>query len=191
VAEWSLDHGFEAVEAVAIQPLAGSAGRDKAGVARVYESLQSTMWSTMRRKPVGGGAGGVLRLATLEAELQEEGAAAAGAPSQYEAPSVPGISGERESDSLQGMLSSMRLAAEVGRGDAAPAAAGAGAAEPSMGQEEEEDELDLGSLMSQMQAVRAAAVKGGMGDDERRERAAAMALRLLQLMGDGGPGDES
>lgn len=59
VREWCLDHGFEHVECAATSPLAGAHARDKAGVPRVLEALQSTPWSNMVRRRPGAAASGI------------------------------------------------------------------------------------------------------------------------------------
>jgi hypothetical protein len=52
--EWSLDHGFEVIDANCTAPEEGDDPRDKTGIPRVMEALESTMWSSMTMKPRGG-----------------------------------------------------------------------------------------------------------------------------------------
>ena len=60
--EWALDHGFEYVEANLTDPGHTSDVREKEGVLRVVEAMESTMWSQMkmltRAKPNLNASGG-------------------------------------------------------------------------------------------------------------------------------------
>lgn len=50
--DWALDHGFELVEANCTDHVAGGQStREKFGVPRVLEALESTMWPNLQRKP--------------------------------------------------------------------------------------------------------------------------------------------
>jgi hypothetical protein len=90
VQEWALDTGLEVVECCATQPHAGADKRDKTGVARVYEALQSTMWSNM----VMGGKGAATGSdrAGAGAPASRAGASTAGAAS-LPAPTAAGGGG--------------------------------------------------------------------------------------------------
>jgi hypothetical protein len=54
--EWSLDNGFEVIDANCTAPDEGDDPREKTGIPRVIEALESTMWSSMAMKPRGGGS---------------------------------------------------------------------------------------------------------------------------------------
>ncbi len=61
--EWCLDNGFEQVQTAGTSPFSGAGSRDKVGVPRVLEALQTTLWSTLERTTTaaaparGGGEG--------------------------------------------------------------------------------------------------------------------------------------
>ena len=196
VAEWALEAGFEHVQAAAVSPAAGGAGRDKAGVPRVLEALQCTMWSSMRRRetppPPPPAAAAASReeaaaapLTAGDASPGEGGAATtAAAPPTAAAPA----SSDDEEQRLRGLV-------RGARGVRPPRAAGDGSSGEVGGQredgdaaeeEEGEDRDDIERLMAEMQRVRDAAHgPGGLSDEQRREAAARVALQLFALMGEG------
>lgn len=77
LSEWALDNGFELVEANAIADPRDAAGdaRDKSGVPRVLEALESTMWSNIVR----GGAPASSVAASAEGAAASDGSAAGSA----------------------------------------------------------------------------------------------------------------
>ena len=90
--EWALDNGFELVEANAIADPRDAAGdaRDKSGVPRVLEALESTMWSNIVR----GGAPASSVAASAEGAAASDGSSAASAlpPSSRSLDVLPGSS---------------------------------------------------------------------------------------------------
>lgn len=48
--DWCLDHGFEYVPIIRNKPVENWQSREKDGLPRLMEALQSHMWSTMIRK---------------------------------------------------------------------------------------------------------------------------------------------
>lgn len=125
----AIENGFEVVMADLAQPLITSTERDKRGVARVLEALQTVMWSSL---DAGRARRGPPRpAADKEAADGETGAAAAAKPAvdgvRYEPPPMesgePGMErGALAAEALEGILHGVEERA--GGNDTAAVAAG-------------------------------------------------------------------
>ena len=108
LSEWALDNGFELVEANAIADPkeADVDARDKSGVPRVLEALESTMWSNIVRggAPASSVAASAEGAAVSEgsAAVSEGSAASALPPSSRSLDGLPGCS-EPQADADEGM----------------------------------------------------------------------------------------
>lgn len=153
---WTLDRGFELVEADARAPFDGADGREKSGMPRVLEALESSMWSNIARASDGGGAH-----SADAAERRETGAGAAEADASGDA---------------AGSSSDV----------AVPAVGGAAAVGAALLESEEALDFDFAALMDEARAVRDTARSGKMTDDQRRQAAATVAMRMLNMMAAGG-----
>ena len=180
--DWALDNGFEHVCADPARPAEGGEGRDKWGVPRVLEALESTVWRNAvktGRAPGGGGA--------REAAEEEEEAAAAsnaggggGARAQpYEPPAFS------EGGGRCGAAAAGAGIAPAVSTASAPTAQAALPAEPRAKREDEFEEV-----LSLARATRDAARSGNLSDEQRREAAMSAAMRLMSLLGEEDDGEE-
>lgn len=108
--EWALDNGFELIDANCLDVEAGGSNpRDKTGVPRVIEALESTMWSNMAMKPRGGGSSGAGGLVTKPVVPMTDGSDAVSSgmlPLGFVTPIVPTADTQatqtRDSNSIDG-----------------------------------------------------------------------------------------
>ena len=154
LSSWALDRGFEFVEADARSPFDGAEVREKSGVPRVLEALESSMWSNITRATdISAAGGGRIHEMTMLPESVLAGAVA-----------DAGTSSE----------------------DAAAAVEGTAAVGTALLESEEALDFDFAALMDEARAVRDTARSGNMTDDQRREAAAAVAMKMLNMMASGG-----
>lgn len=169
--EWALDCGFELVVITAaagpLQTEEGSSvdSRDKVGVPRILEALESTMWSNLERIDFARMDAAPAAVALVAAADEE--ASAYGRAGAYQQPSV----------GVQALPAVM-----VTNKDAAV---------PEPKAEREFDFADFGALLEEARAVRDLARSGSVDDDKRRNAAASVAQKLLAMLAaGGGDGDE-
>ncbi len=228
-----MDNGFEFLEAAATSPLVGATARDKTGVARIFEALQSNMWSNMERRTGPGSGGGMFSSSTLSGPAVSVGGnssasgSASGAPADNaENEEVEGRDGatfdaNEELSAMRQKIENIRSSGSAGSSsngnDSGASASGnhgsatststsssisdsINARSSSQGADKEGGKADvvfdlssmldrdggpdIGLIMEQMRAVRERAAGGTMSDEARREAAAAMALKLFELLGD-------
>ena len=168
--EWCVESGFEFVEArlgterAFVIADAEITSRDKSGVPRILEAMESTMWSTIvRRNPV---------LAAAAAAVANGGAAAVGAAGQGD---TAAAAAEAEAEAAAAAEQRTAAAAE-----AATAAASEAADAEDAGFVPSAD-ADLMDMIDMAREVRR---KGqGMTDSERRELAADAAMKLASQLG--------
>jgi hypothetical protein len=165
-----LDHGFEYVEANSQRPTAGHASRDKEGVPRIMESIHSTRWATMVLKSDAAPAPLDPLLPVEEPAMPKEAptkgdgsnsrAAAQEAAPTAEAPAEP------------------TMAPAKAPAPSAPTATRSASARGATGANEV-DELD--AMFDMIRHVRDTAA--GLSDEERRHRAAEVALKFAGMLG--------
>ena len=206
---WCADNGFEHIEICAVKPLVGSRAREKSGVPRVLEALQSTMWSSMEKKTsppllqgkgvmsassslnttrvskakIGGGGGGEEQCLTENGKMRVGGDVVGSAASD--------VTTTGDKTSSEGIIEALRRRAEGGGEEGEEEGLlGEGIVRMNDGQggvkkedEEEDGGPDLGALMDEMRRIRDSAHTGALTDEQRREAAAAMTMRLLAMMG--------
>ena len=206
--DWALDHGFELVEANCADHVAGGeSAREKFGVPRVLEALESTMWPNLQRKPrdapgrvvastmasatqpialkaTGGAAEPAVKQLEPEASgvvaIDAPAAAAAHAPAQATVDAPPELQEdaayERMIDGLDTIM--QQVCRFVGVSVSAYQAC--------------MDVIVL-CLLGQIQSARAQSASAR--DEDRRENAAMLALRLAAMLGldgsDEGSGSDS
>ena len=167
--EFCVDAGFEFVEARLGAELAfviadaEITSRDKSGVPRILEAMESTMWSTIvRRNPV---------LAAAAAAVANGGAAAAAAGAAGAGDAAAAAEAEAE-------------AAAASEQRASAAAEAAAASEEADAEEAGFDPTTDADLMDMIDMAREVRRKGqGMTDSERRELAAEAAVKLASQLG--------
>ncbi len=180
---WALDHGFEFLQADATNPVEGGSDREKEGLPRAWEAMQSVMWSSMEMLPPGGASSGVgVSSAVTAPDSAEVTTASAGATSAGEVE-------QKEADTdflLKQAIDEVDEAASTStsRG-AAQEAGGAPAAEegPQESDLSNTDTDEFEAMLAQVAAVRAANQREGITDEQRRQNAADMALKLLSAFG--------
>ena len=181
---WALDHGFEFVQADATNPVEGGSDREKEGLPRVWEAMQSVMWSSMQMHPPGGAASGVGTTASVAGAAATLPAADADAPpSGSDASGGDTPSPSRSETDAAAPTAALHSGAV---GDAAAETVSQTPEAPASGFEESEDgpgSDEFESMLAQVAAVRAANQQEGVTDEQRRQNAADMALKLLSAFG--------
>lgn len=184
----ALDHGYEHLPCCALAPQFTAQSRDKSGLARVYEALQNVSWKAAR---MHAAAGPVSRPVSASVDLHASESAADPASQRKGAGSASGggisagscsngTSAAPEMMLARGIADApLRLDTEHDRGDVGLDDAG-----------EPEHAADIARLVEEMKHVRGAALAGAVSDDQRREAAARMALRLFEMLGGAGSEDD-
>jgi len=207
----TLDHGFEVVPANALAPGLGSEGRDKRGLGRVLEALQTVMWSTMdMSKGVGAGGAGSRAAGPLAAAgagesaglgpLDDADGAVAGASGEGEAgaavggedaaagaeagSSEAGISGEGPFPGAEFVPGASLLPLGEDGLPMDPEGEGEGEGEGGGGGGGGDGGFDFDGLSDMIRQANDLKTSGAaLGRKERQDRAAEVALRMAVLMG--------
>jgi hypothetical protein len=182
---WCADNGFEHIETCAIKPFVGSRAREKCGIPRVLEALQATMWSTMERKTSNKQTYSTSQTSSREQEsfIQVEGLLDT-VLANNDATSLPMTTKKLQGDGSEVIEELCRRVdgheeTEIKETSSKP--------QECLG---ELDNLDIGALMQEMRRIRDSAHTGSISDEQRREAAAAMTMRLLAMMGEDTEEDE-
>ncbi|TYZ59818.1 hypothetical protein PybrP1_004388 [[Pythium] brassicae (nom. inval.)] len=209
---WCQDNEFELVDLlgnVDANDNQAGAGRETRGMARVLEALECNMWASMvmNANAHGGGAlaeedededdGGLrelanvtVALATPDAEDERKGAAAAPAidagalTPRTDQEATPGDKDDDER--LQSLLRALEIT-EAADGAAASSSAGAGKKSSSNQRsttDEEEADVDMAEFSALISEVRRVRDSGqSLTDEQRRQRAAEVAMKLWGFLG--------
>jgi hypothetical protein len=182
---WCADNGFEHIETCAIKPFVGSRAREKCGIPRVLEALQATMWSTMERKTSNKQTYSTSQTVTREEEIfiKVEGVLDT-VLAKDDTTSLP-----MTTEKVQGDGSDVieALCRRVDGHEETEIIETSSKPQEKLG---ELDNLDIGALMQEMRRIRDSAHTGSISDEQRREAAAAMTMRLLAMMGEDTEEDE-
>jgi hypothetical protein len=152
---WSIDHGFEFIEVYNSSLFQDVKARDKNGLPRVMEALQSVIWSSMKKVSK-------LKSATVESAVTIDNSSFPPPPPQLNETVVITEAAE-ESHYL--------LLKENGE---------------QVDNTENEDEKLLDTFASALEhahIIRDQAIRGEISDQERRDNAAALAMKLMEMMG--------
>lgn len=138
--------------------------REKDGLPRLMEALSTTMWRAMETKNEASKRTGV-----QESKRSEE------SPSQRQEAKVAAVPESTQPDVLEQLARSEQ-------GIALPSFTGLG------GDKDDDDEDEDGmrafnDILQSVARIREAAMNGSMSDEDRRAKAAEMALRLAQTLG--------
>ena len=174
---WSLDHGFEFIFIDSSDLMATADEREKEGLPRLLESLHSHQWSSMVPKSSSGSSGsGSGSSRGGEVEQQQ-----AGDVFQFHDQAVVEEEGEGEGEEDGSKKKSVGVAMKGN-----PFLAGV---EPS-DDETKDDGLD--QLMAQARQLRELVDTGNLSDAERRDKAAAFAMKFASMvdLGDEDDSDE-
>lgn len=131
--------------------------REKEGLERVRECIEATCWQHMKMHPSGGSHS--RRVEKPDQKVSEQ------------QPETVGYSASDKND--EKVTSGTRL----GHGNVAQAPG------RKFGEEEGEDDVGLEELFAKLRAVRESAHTGQYDDEQRRARAAEMALQFAQRLG--------
>jgi hypothetical protein len=177
LSEAALDCGFELVPADLASPECGSGSRERIGVARVVEALETVMWSSMVR---GGKPAASTAMSKAEADSSSSVAASSSSSSSAMSKGVSAAAAAEPATSTT---------ATVEEEEEAVGGAGKDDAEQ-LHESDRGDDVDpeqdshfesLERMMEEARAMRAAGAT--MSDAQRRDRAADVAMRLAALLG--------
>jgi len=163
--EWCLDNGFELVCNVKkscwvmdIDEAEGGECYGATGMSRVVEALSANMWSSMKRGKVTSTSASPPRAPTSRTTITK--------PTNVVVKKqvIPATKMLSESDALRSLLPTSSS------GDA-------------FGEDDEEIDDTMSNLFKEARTLREQATSGKLSDDERRDRAEAMMLRLMSAMG--------
>lgn len=177
---WSIDNGLEHVECSALHPLAGIESREKQGIARILEALESTMWSSMV-KPKSALTSKAMEISRehtsqispkpplgekeIDDQPKSEVVPINSGSCDNEECSRPSDALEKKTSDAEKSLDSLFRPLDIdsifGEGDG---------------------DLDIGKLMQQMRMTKERAQTGNLSDEERRRAAADMAMRLMSML---------
>lgn len=167
--EWALDSGFELVVVSDVSSSSSESPdtRDKVGVPRILEALESTMWSNLIRVDAQMDASAAA--IALVAASDDAAATTATDANAYQPP-LP------QSTSLVANSTTTTTATIAATTTTIP--------EPKA--EKEFDFADFGALLDEARIVRDLARSGTVNDDARRTAAASVAQKLLAMLAAGG-----
>ena len=170
--EWCLDHGFEYVEVDSARPTAGYDDREKDGMPRVMEALESNLWQSAERKPPAPRVPEPPSAANPPppAPLVEPGPSPSDASAEDATPGPPPPPPEATLGARPG-ASDGSAEQQIVRELLATVDAQEPEGSPLPG------DVDLERLIGEVSQLRG--VAGSLPDEVRREKAAAMAMRLL------------
>ena len=176
VATWCREHGAECVQTNALKPRQGNRSRNKAGVSRVMEVLECTMWGVHGGASEGGSAadsmresrGGVTYLTPARPgdtySLHRQGVQDARIDGVVRKPVEPSGDGEGAGEEGMGSLGTptatdaaeagTNVAVDVTRSTSMPGGSSAGAAGTEDTQQDAGDEMDGFDLDNMLQKVR-------------------------------------
>jgi len=176
---WALDHGFELIQADATNPVEGGDEREKEGLPRVWEAMQSVMWSSLQMHPPGGtAAGGGVASSAAGSTAAEVKQGDAPGPAQ-EANTSPAAASKPTAAAGTGEDVSCTTQAEVSLSDTQSPDGTSEIEDLKDGPEADEFE----AMLAQVAAIREANQREGVTDEQRRQNAADMALKLLSAFG--------
>ena len=179
--DWALDSGFELVTVsstpdISLNLSESSDPRDKVGVPRILEALESTMWSNLVR---------------VDARMDASPAAIALVAASEGATATAFINGH--TDAYQPPLLQSTPASKSTPKDTIASTTTTSTTttssllEPKI--DKEFDFADFGALLDEARIIRDLARSGTVNDDARRTAAASVAQKLLAMLAQGG-GDE-
>ncbi len=184
---WCFDHSFEFIEVQtgneqALQRTFNE--REKDGLPRVIEALNSHMWRSMHQKsgkPV-----------SLSASLAENANSPSYASEAASAPAIDSASVQHVGDTAAKEVKISQVNAPVfgpavsitesGKTDANPFLSELVAASGAGGDQDNDDEAVLFKIVDEAKALRTAVMSGTLSDQERRKQAEAMALRFAAML---------
>ena len=162
IAEWCLEHGFEHVLASAASPLVGAGRREKLGMPRVFEALQSVSWTSMAQKQ-----GGVSAVRGAEGSVTS-----IPPPLSQRANSPPAAAPEMPLSQDDGLTSIAELLA----------LSGVGGSRSTNADDEQDENEEVYRMINEMRRVREAALTGNLTDQQRRDAAAKVAEDLFRML---------
>jgi hypothetical protein len=170
---WAVDHGFEYVEVDESHLVQGWQEREKDGLPRLMEAIQSTMWTCLKKKNIHA------------VHVQEQASSSSSDKGENvfqfgEASTKTTVAVERDAARRQIALEALDNATT---GSVRPTNVASTSGE--VGHEnvgEDHDVEDFSDIMEKAKRLRDEATAGNMSDDERRRKAAEMALQLAKMM---------
>uniref|UniRef100_K3X3M6 Uncharacterized protein n=1 Tax=Globisporangium ultimum (strain ATCC 200006 / CBS 805.95 / DAOM BR144) TaxID=431595 RepID=K3X3M6_GLOUD len=202
--EWCLDNEFEFVELVEDakssnnQMESGSSGFDeKQGMDRVLEALHCNLWRSMvMQSAEAGGASddsGLRELsqvsATLSTSNQEEEqrdpkVSPAVAPGTTSAPEDTAEQEEKGGDQLHTLLRALEITEAADKVDLGSAAGASSSQSNNFVNGDDDDDIDMAEFSALISEVRRVRDNGQtMTDEQRRQRAAEVAMKLWNFLG--------
>lgn len=187
--EWCVDEGFEPVEVCTSDAQTdaqlASLTLEPQGVARVREALHSHMWPGLVRKhdllskSAAASSSGRPAVAKSHADASTPPSAHEGNRTLVEGPTE---AAEEEPDRTQ-QIEQVRWGRSISV--AMGASRDSSLTEKLGGAGARQEDVALERIMAQMMQARSAAQNNELPDEDRRARAADLALRLAEMMGDG------
>ncbi|KAF4033469.1 Alpha and gamma adaptin binding protein p34 [Phytophthora infestans] len=165
---WCQDIGFEFVDLDAGNATSDdSVINEKLGIERVLEALQCNMWRSMEMNPP-----------KVESAKETEVTEAAETDENQKKNKVNEQGDATDDTKLQALLQALEIA-----GDATVRGAA--------GEKGDDDDIDMAQFSALISEVRNVRDQGeSLTDEQRRERAAEVAMKLWNLLGDDSDGDE-
>lgn len=200
---WTIDNGYEYIEVNESNLTQGWQEREKEGLPRLMEALQSTMWSCMTKKmlisptpagqsvtTIGTSSMSTTTLTSASTLTTGEGEGTVESVFQVEASLIKGdndnadtaVDGPSTSKTQTTSSNNNTVESSATITTTATTTAASGESTSSTCTEHGEDVEDFSDLMDQARRLRDRAAAGNMSDEDRRRQAEEMALKLAKLM---------
>mmetsp|Transcript_11182 Transcript_11182/g.17026 ORF Transcript_11182/g.17026 Transcript_11182/m.17026 type:complete len:324 (+) Transcript_11182:34-1005(+) len=175
---WSLDNGFEYLEIDVSNPVEGHQLREKEGLPRLMEALNSNMWRSMKKKTSGVAQVDktVFRMPAVETPSEK--------PDDTRTEKEDCKPNRNHEASASAVESQEGCASAAAEKESGPDFMDIIQGTIPMNNEDKDDKMwnDFSNVISQARQMREQAVKGNISDEDRRAKAAELAMQFCAMM---------